>query len=87
MSSVTVAASPASCRREPPRLGVNALGLLQTVAPSIAAISPTAGCTRSTVRPADLTLDPARRLAHRGKRLLELNPKESAVLEQLLIAD
>jgi hypothetical protein len=41
MSSVTVAASPASYRERPPRLRVNALGLLQTVAQSIAVISPT----------------------------------------------
>jgi len=35
----------------------------------------------------DLTLDPARRLVSRGERRLDLNPKEFAVLEQLLIAD
>jgi DNA-binding response OmpR family regulator len=35
----------------------------------------------------DLTLDSARRMARRGDRQLELNPKEFAVLEQLLIAD
>jgi hypothetical protein len=41
MSSVTVAASAASYRERPPRLRVNAFGLLQTVAQSIAVISPT----------------------------------------------
>jgi len=41
MSSVTVAASPASYRSGAPRLRVNAFGLLQTVAQSIAVISPT----------------------------------------------
>ena len=41
MSSVTVAASPAGYRSGAPRLRVNAFGLLQTVAQSIAVISPT----------------------------------------------
>ena len=35
----------------------------------------------------DLTLDPARRVAFRGPRRLELSPKEFAVLEYLLAAD
>jgi DNA-binding response OmpR family regulator len=35
----------------------------------------------------DLSLDPARRLASRGDRRLELTPKEFAVLEHLLAAD
>jgi DNA-binding response OmpR family regulator len=35
----------------------------------------------------DLTLDPARRVAFRGERRLELSPKEFAVLEHLLGAD
>ncbi len=35
----------------------------------------------------DLTLDPARRVAFRGDRRLELSPKEFAVLEHLLAAD
>jgi DNA-binding response OmpR family regulator len=35
----------------------------------------------------DLTLDPARRVAFRGERRLELSPKEFAVLEHLLAAD
>jgi len=35
----------------------------------------------------DLTVDPARRLASRGDRRLELSPKEFAVLEHLLAAD
>ncbi len=35
----------------------------------------------------DLSLDPARRLASRGGRRLELSPKEFAVLEHLLAAD
>ncbi|HEX3802570.1 MAG TPA: response regulator transcription factor [Solirubrobacteraceae bacterium] len=35
----------------------------------------------------DLKLDPARRLADRAGRRLDLNPKEFAVLEQLLIAE
>jgi DNA-binding response OmpR family regulator len=35
----------------------------------------------------DLRLDPARRLASRGERRLELSPKEFAVLEHLLAAD
>jgi DNA-binding response OmpR family regulator len=43
--------------------------------------------TPTTLTCGDLTLDPARRLACRGERRLDLNPKEFAVLEQLLIAD
>jgi DNA-binding response OmpR family regulator len=43
--------------------------------------------TPMTLTCGDLTLDPARRIARRGERQLELNPKEFAVLEQLLIAD
>jgi DNA-binding response OmpR family regulator len=35
----------------------------------------------------DLNLDPARRVASRGDRRLELSPKEFAVLEHLLAAD
>jgi DNA-binding response OmpR family regulator len=35
----------------------------------------------------DLILDPARRLAYRGERRLELRPKEFAVLEHLLAAN
>ncbi|HTW12013.1 MAG TPA: response regulator transcription factor [Solirubrobacteraceae bacterium] len=35
----------------------------------------------------DLTLDPSRRTAARGGRVLELSPKEFAVLEHLLAAD
>jgi DNA-binding response OmpR family regulator len=35
----------------------------------------------------DITLDPARRVAYRGPRRLELSPKEFAVLEYLLAAD
>ena len=35
----------------------------------------------------DLTVDPERRLADRAGRRLELNPKEFAVLECLLVAD
>jgi DNA-binding response OmpR family regulator len=35
----------------------------------------------------DLTLDPARRVAFRGERRLELTPKEFALLECLLAAD
>jgi DNA-binding response OmpR family regulator len=35
----------------------------------------------------DLTLDPARRVAFRAERRLELSPKEFAVLEHLLAAD
>jgi len=42
--------------------------------------------TPTTLTCGDLTLDSARRLARRGERRLELNPKEFAVLEQLLIA-
>jgi DNA-binding response OmpR family regulator len=41
--------------------------------------------TPTTLTCGDLTLDPARRIARRGDRQLELNPKEFAVLEQLLI--
>lgn len=43
--------------------------------------------TPTTLTCGDLTLDPARRSAHRGERLLDLNPKEFAVLEELLVAD
>jgi len=43
--------------------------------------------TPTTLTRGDLTIDPARRLAWRGERRLELNPKEFGVLEQLLIAD
>ena len=35
----------------------------------------------------DVTLDPARRVAYRGPRRLELSPKEFALLEYLLAAD
>lgn len=35
----------------------------------------------------DLTLDPARRVAYRAQRRLDLSPKEFAVLEHLLAAD
>ena len=35
----------------------------------------------------DLSLDPARHVAYRGERRLELSPKEFAVLECLLAAD
>ena len=49
MSSVTVAASPASYRSRAPRLRVNALGLLQTVARSIAVMM-TAVCCSAGVR-------------------------------------
>lgn len=35
----------------------------------------------------DITLDPARRVAYRGPRRLELSPKEFALLEYLLAAD
>jgi DNA-binding response OmpR family regulator len=35
----------------------------------------------------DVTLDPARRYASRAGRRLDLNPKEFAVLEQLLTAE
>jgi len=40
-----------------------------------------------TLRNGDLELDPARRCATRGDRMLELSPKEFAVLELLLGAD
>jgi DNA-binding response OmpR family regulator len=43
--------------------------------------------TPTTLTCGDLMLDPARRVARRGDRQLELNPKEFALLEQLLIAD
>jgi len=36
---------------------------------------------------ADVSLDPARRVAFRGERRLDLSPKEFAVLECLLAAD
>lgn len=39
------------------------------------------------LRVADVVLDPARRTAERGGRLLQLAPKEFGVLEQLLAAD
>lgn len=39
------------------------------------------------LRAADVVLDPARRTAERGGRLLQLAPKEFGVLEQLLAAD
>jgi DNA-binding response OmpR family regulator len=39
-----------------------------------------------TLQAADLTLDPARRVAFRGGRRLELSPKEFALLECLLAA-
>jgi DNA-binding response OmpR family regulator len=39
------------------------------------------------LRAADVTLDPARRTAERGGRLLPLAPKEFGVLAQLLAAD
>lgn len=39
------------------------------------------------LRAADLLLDPSRRTAERGGRLLGLTPKEFGVLEQLLTAD
>jgi DNA-binding response OmpR family regulator len=35
----------------------------------------------------DITLDPARRVAYRGPRRLELSPKEFSLLEYLLAAD
>jgi DNA-binding response OmpR family regulator len=35
----------------------------------------------------EITLDPARRVAYRGNRRLELSPKEFALLEYLLAAD
>jgi DNA-binding response OmpR family regulator len=35
----------------------------------------------------DLTLDPARRVAYRAQRRLDLSPREFAVLEHLLSAD
>jgi DNA-binding response OmpR family regulator len=40
-----------------------------------------------TLERADVTLDPARRLASRGGRRLDLSPKELALLECLLTAD
>ena len=49
MGSVTVAASAASYKREAPRLHVNGLGLLQTVARSIA-VMVTAVCYSAGVR-------------------------------------
>ncbi len=42
--------------------------------------------TAPTLSAGDLTLDPARRLVSRGGAPVALNPKEFAVLEQLLIA-
>jgi DNA-binding response OmpR family regulator len=43
--------------------------------------------TPTTLSCGDLRLDSGRRAAYRGERRLELNPKEFAVLEQLLIVD
>jgi DNA-binding response OmpR family regulator len=40
-----------------------------------------------TLERGDVTLDPARRLASRGGRRLDLSPKELALLECLLTAD
>ncbi|GLW12679.1 DNA-binding response regulator [Microtetraspora sp. NBRC 13810] len=39
------------------------------------------------LRAADVVVDPARRIAERGGRLLHLTPKEFGVLEELLAAD
>ena len=40
-----------------------------------------------TLSSQDITLDPARRVAYRGPRRLELSPKEFSLLEYLLAAD
>jgi DNA-binding response OmpR family regulator len=53
----------------------------------IRALARRTGSARPPVlRAADLLLDPARRAAERGGRLLHLTPKEFGVLEQLLAA-
>jgi DNA-binding response OmpR family regulator len=41
----------------------------------------------SVLRHRDLVLDPAARTVHRGERAVELNRRERAVLEELLLAD
>jgi DNA-binding response OmpR family regulator len=53
----------------------------------VRALARRTGSARPPVlRAADLLLDPARRAAERGGRLLHLTPKEFGVLEQLLAA-